>query len=98
MYYDSRKKIKKYIFCIKWDTVLKGLIYYIIIIRIFIFNQTRFAESGSMAKEISQIENLPGGSFRQRAVVRHVNFQVSYARPATTPVKVYLILISLDEN
>ncbi|KAE9530802.1 hypothetical protein AGLY_011264 [Aphis glycines] len=40
-----------------------------------------------MAKEISQIENLPGGSFRQRAVVRLVNFKVPYSRPATAPVK-----------
>jgi len=61
-------------------------------------NQTRFAESGSMAKQISKIENLPSGSFRQRAIVRLVNFQVPYSRPATAPLKVYLILIGLDEN
>jgi len=52
-----------------------------------------------MAKEISQVENLPGGLFRQRAVVRLVNFQVPYARPVTAAsVKVYLIRIGLDEN
>jgi len=54
-------------------------------------NRKRFAESGSMAKEISQIEDLPGDSFRQRAVVRLVNFKVPYSRPATAPVKVYLL-------
>lgn len=61
-------------------------------------NQKRFAESSTMAKAISQIENLSGGSVQQRAVVRLVNFQVPYSRPATAPVKVYLILIGLDEN